>query len=137
KDRGRDRSELFDKQMRTEAVTRLRTEHDLHRALDRGELRLHYQAYVGVDGQRVIGAEALVRWEHPQRGLIPPMDFIPLAEETGSIIPLGRWVLNEGCRQLAQWRRDLPGLPADFCMGINLSPRQLTSPTIVEDVAMA
>jgi len=89
--------------MYTHAVAVLRTEMELRRALERGEFRLHYQPIVALAGDGLAGFEGLLRWEHPRRGLILPAEFLPLAEENGLMVPLGRWVLAEGCRQIAAW----------------------------------
>ena len=94
----------FDRQMHDEAVRRLTLENDLREAIARGQFVLHYQPIVSLNTGVPIGFEALVRWQHPERGMISPMEFIPLAEEIGMIIPLGYWVLAESCRQLAEWR---------------------------------
>jgi diguanylate cyclase (GGDEF)-like protein len=136
KERGRSRCELFDHDMRERAVARLETENDLRRALERGELRLDYQAFVDVDTQAVIGAEALVRWNHPRRGELSPEHFIGLAEETGLIRPLGSWVLHEACAQLARWCRN-EDWPKDFLLSVNLSPHQLSDPALLDDVTAA
>ncbi|MCA2216499.1 putative bifunctional diguanylate cyclase/phosphodiesterase [Jidongwangia harbinensis] len=103
-------------------VARLETEADLRRALEVGELTLHYQPTIDLTDSRVIGFEALVRWQHPTRGLIPPLDFIGIAENTGLIVPLGRWVLHEACRQAVAWSRDAGGRPVK--MAVNVSVRQ-------------
>ena len=134
KAKGRARCEVFDQEMRAAAIDRLETENDLRRALERGELRLAFQPTVDVATQHVVGAEALVRWQHPTRGLVDPASFIPLAEETGLIHPLGRWVLREACVQLAQWSEEL-GRHDQLSVAVNLSPHQLCDPEIVEQVA--
>jgi EAL domain-containing protein (putative c-di-GMP-specific phosphodiesterase class I) len=133
KARGRARCVVFDKPMRERAVARLEVENDLRRAIDRGELRVHYQPNIRMDGLATIGAEALVRWERPGRGLVGPADFIGLAEETGLIVPLGRLVLEEACRQVAEWMAD--GLVDEsFLMSVNLSPHQLCAPGVLDHV---
>ena len=135
KELGRARCDLFDAEMRARAVARLETENDLRRAIERGELRVHYQPNVSIDGGTVVGVEALVRWEHPRRGLVSPAEFIPLAEETGQIVPLGAWVLEEACRQLAIWTARGRMSPArDFAVSVNLSPHQLASRDLVDQV---
>jgi diguanylate cyclase (GGDEF)-like protein len=136
KERGRSRCELFDSEMRERAVARLETENDLRRALDRDELRLEYQVFVDVTTQAIVGAEALVRWDHPRRGLLGPDQFIGLAEETGLIRPLGTWVLNEACRQLARWTRS-EDWPSTFLLSVNLSPHQLSDPNLLTDITAA
>jgi diguanylate cyclase (GGDEF)-like protein len=134
KDGGRSRSEVFDQQMRSQAVDRLQIESDLRRAIERDELRLHYQPIVRTSDLRVVGTEALVRWQHPDRGLVPPLDFITVAEETGFIREIGLWVLDEACRQLAEWRAQ-PGLLGEgFEMAVNLSAHQVNDPDLVRDV---
>jgi diguanylate cyclase (GGDEF)-like protein len=109
---------------------------ELRRALDRGEFRLHYQPVMSLDDGRVVGVEALVRWQHPTRGMVPPCEFIPAAERTGLIVPLGRWVLRESCRQAAAWLAEL-GPDALQKVGPNVSARQLHDPDFVADVAAA
>ena len=121
KDQGRSRAELFDSGSHDRAVTHLRTGNELHRALERSELRLHYQPIVSLETGRITGFEALMRWEHPERGLVSPGDFIPLAEETGLIVPMGKWALEEACRQVTHWHAQ--GAP--ISISVNLSPRQL------------
>ena len=132
KELGRSRHEVFDEVMRIAAMERLETENALHRALQRSEITLHFQPEYSLADGRVTGFEALVRWEHPHRGLLGPDEFIPLAEETGLIIPLGEWILDQACAQLARWRAAHPG--ADLVMAVNLSARQLASPGLVDAV---
>jgi diguanylate cyclase (GGDEF)-like protein len=134
KERGRSRIELFDAEMRRRMVDRLEMERSLRTAIAAGELRLDYQPIVTFDDWRVTAAEALVRWEHPERGLVQPDEFIPLAEESGLILPLGRWVLTEACRQLAVWRAEGR---ADLRVTVNLSARQFADPELIDVVAEA
>jgi diguanylate cyclase (GGDEF)-like protein/PAS domain S-box-containing protein len=134
KERGKGRWELFDEIMRASARERLETENALHRALERGELRVHYQPVMSLRDQRCIGAEALVRWAHPDRGLITPEHFIDVAEETGLILPVGKWVIEEACRRSRQWRA-VRG--PSFVVSVNLSGRQLSNPELAEQVAAA
>ncbi|HEV2890722.1 MAG TPA: EAL domain-containing protein [Frankiaceae bacterium] len=129
KDLGKARYELFDERLRAHAVARLQTESALHEALERGQLRVHYQPEVDLLTGEIVAAEALVRWEHPDNGLVPPDDFIPLAEETGLIDQIGRWVLREACWQAARWRDARPG-GEPFVVWVNLSPRQLSSDVV-------
>ncbi len=131
KDHGRSRAELFDTGSHDRAITTLRTGNELHRALERSELRLHYQPIVSLETGRITGFEALMRWEHPERGMVRPDEFIPLAEETGLIVPMGRWALQEACRQVAWWH----SRGALLTMSVNLSPRQLTESTLTDDFA--
>jgi diguanylate cyclase (GGDEF)-like protein len=122
KELGRSRYELFDEASRQRAMERLELEAALRHAVDRSELRVHYQPKVSLsDGIGVIGFEALVRWEHPERGLIAPAEFIPLAEETGIVLAIGEYVLGEALRQIARWRLSKP----DVTVSVNLSARQL------------
>jgi diguanylate cyclase (GGDEF)-like protein len=111
------------------------TERALRQALAGGELRLHYQPKVALDTDRIVGAEALLRWQHPQRGMVAPLEFIPLAEETGLIVPIGAWVIEEACRQAARWRRSFPDRPV-LQVSVNVSARQF-GPGLVEVVAGA
>jgi EAL domain-containing protein (putative c-di-GMP-specific phosphodiesterase class I)/ActR/RegA family two-component response regulator len=127
-------SELFDDELRRRAMRRLTLQNELHRALDRDELVLHYQPQVALGAGGPTGVEALVRWRHPERGLVGPGDFIGVAEDCGLIVPLGRWVLREACAQLARWQR-AGGRMAALTMSINLSARQLAQPDLVDDVA--
>ena len=112
KQRGRARFELFDSAMRATAVKRLQTEAELRHAIERDELRLVFQPAIELESGRIVAAEALVRWQHPERGIVPPGDFIPVAEESGLIVPLGRWVMREAVRKAAHWRRLRQAVPA-------------------------
>lgn len=134
KDNGKGRWELFDEVMRATALERLETENALHRALDRGELRVHYQPVISLRDGRCIGAEALVRWAHPERGLLTPVQFIDLAEESGLIVPVGQWVIEEACRRSVAWQTR-HGAP--FLVSVNLSGGQLSSPELTRDVTAA
>ena len=136
KTKGKARFEIFEAQMHDAVVARLGLEAELRRAIDRHEFVIHYQPIVKLDTGEAIGAEALVRWQHPTRGLVPPMEFIPLAEETGLIVPLGGWILRTACSQLAQWQR-LRGGGEPFVMNVNLSSRQLVRDAIADEVAAA
>jgi diguanylate cyclase (GGDEF)-like protein len=136
KARGRARHALFDPTMHTRAVTRLAIEADLRRAIDNRQLELHYQPIKWLDGDQIVGVEALVRWRRPDGTLVPPAEFIPVAEETGLIHPIGRQVLHDACRQLARWRSDLPQA-AGLSMSVNVSARQLQDASLVEDVESA
>jgi len=125
---------VFGPEMGARAVARLALESELRRAVERDELVLHYQPKVRLATGQIEWLEALVRWRHPTRGLLPPADFIPLAEETGVIVPLGRWVLREACRQARTWQAASPGAPSPIVC-VNLSPRQFRSPDLVAQVA--
>jgi diguanylate cyclase (GGDEF)-like protein/PAS domain S-box-containing protein len=136
KERGRARYELFDEGMRGRAISRLRVENDLRRALERDELTLEYQPVVSLPDRTLVSVEALVRWEHPERGRISPLDFIPVAEENGLIEPIGRWVLDHACRQGARWYRDRPD-SAPISIAVNLSAIQVGSRGLADSVAAA
>ncbi|MDF2741119.1 MAG: Signaling protein ykoW, partial [Actinomycetia bacterium] len=129
--------ERYDPEMHTELVQRVQLESDLRRALEAGELFLQYQPTFDLGSGQLVGAEALARWNHPVRGLVPPTEFIPLAEASGLIRPLGAWVLREACRQAAEWQRNSPPRERPLTLNINLSGRQLQSPEVVDDVARA
>jgi diguanylate cyclase (GGDEF)-like protein/PAS domain S-box-containing protein len=124
KDHGRGRYELFDEAMRVRAIARLRVENDLRRALERDEFSLVYQPVVSLADREIVGVEALIRWNHPTLGLVSPLDFIPVAEESGLIGPIGDWVLEQACRQAAQWYPMRPDA-APFGMSVNLSAVQI------------
>jgi diguanylate cyclase (GGDEF)-like protein len=131
---GRGRQVVFDQGLRAEAVERLDTETALRRALDRRELRVHYQPIIALADDQVVGYEALLRWEHPQRGLLLPADFIRVAEETGLIVPIGAWVARQACGQLARWRAEGAD---DIWVAVNLSARQLGGEAVVADIDAA
>jgi diguanylate cyclase (GGDEF)-like protein/PAS domain S-box-containing protein len=137
KELGKARCEVFDSSMRERAVERLDLEGGLRHALDRGELQVLYQPLVELASGRIVGAEALLRWQHPERGLVVPPLFIPIAEQTGLIVPIGAWVLEEACRQAATWSRDKG---RELSIAVNVSPRQLASTEfagVVEDALAA
>ncbi len=133
KERGRGRYELVDELMRERAVDQLRTENDLRRALDRDELRVHYQPIISLATGVIGGFEALVRWEHPKRGLLSPAEFIPMAEESGLIVELGDRVLELACEQAARWRVEQSQTPVGI--SVNVSARQLADPEFPDRVA--
>jgi diguanylate cyclase (GGDEF)-like protein len=124
---------LFDREMHQQAMARLTLENDLRAAIANQQFVLHYQPIVSVARGTTIGFEALVRWKHPVRGMVPPSDFIPLAEEIGIIVPLGDWVLAEASRQLAEWRTRRPEF-ADISLSVNLSRKQLAAPDLVASI---
>jgi len=133
---GAERFAVFTRSMHHESLRRLQLETDLRQAVRRGEFRLVYQPIIGLDAGQVIGVEALVRWDHPTRGTIPPGDFVPVAERTGLIVPLGRYVLREACRQAATWIAEF-GPDALQKIAPNVSARQLHEPDFVAEVAAA
>jgi diguanylate cyclase (GGDEF)-like protein/PAS domain S-box-containing protein len=136
KEWGRNRIERFDATARASVVQRLRTGNDLHRALQRHEFRVEYQPVIALDRTRLVGFEALARWEHPDRGMITPEDFIGLAEETGLIVPIGYAVMQEAFTQVAEWcRRDDVLHVGGLTIAVNLSARQLAAPGLVGGVA--
>jgi diguanylate cyclase (GGDEF)-like protein/PAS domain S-box-containing protein len=134
KEHGRARYELFDELMRGRAIARLRVENDLRRALERNELRLDYQPVVSLPDCSIVSVEALLRWDHPERGVVAPSDFIPIAEENGLIEPIGRWVLHRACRQAARWYRDRPDA-APIGMSVNLSAVQVAKRGLTDTIA--
>ncbi len=131
---GGGRAVLFDADMNAEALARLDLEADLRQAVARGELRVYYQPEVDLATGVIVGIEALVRWQHPTRGVVLPATFLPLAEETGLIEPLGRWVLAEACRQARGWHDQHPARPP-LILSVNLSAHEFASPTLAADVA--
>ena len=133
KNGGRGRYEVFDRAMHLEAVEQLQIETDLRRAVERNELVLHYQPIVLLDTDEVYGFEALVRWQHPRHGLLQPLDFVPLAEETGMIVSIGWWVVRTACMQMREWMDRYP-LPHGFTVSVNLSSRQFAQPDLVDQI---
>ncbi|MGH2752167.1 MAG: putative bifunctional diguanylate cyclase/phosphodiesterase [Actinomycetota bacterium] len=133
KGKGKARYELFDPSMHTAALRRLETKSELKHAIERNEFVLHYQPIVSLNEGSLLGMEALIRWDHPQRGLVAPVEFIPIAEESGLVVSLGRWVLQEACRQARDWPINDP----EISLNVNVSPKQFQHPGMVEDVANA
>jgi len=134
KEAGKGRYQVFEPAMHDTALKRLELKADLQRAVDNGEFVLHYQPVIELETGRIEGLEALLRWMHPQRGMVPPLDFIPLAEETGLIVPIGRWVLREACMRARDLQRRFQTNPP-LHMAVNLSARQLQRPEIVGEIA--
>lgn len=132
KDRGRARLELFSGDLLARAEKRVQIESDLRGALREAQLFVEYQPQVRLKDGLVVGVEALVRWRHPDRGVISPTDFIPVAEDCGLIVKVGQYVLLESCRQLAEWKTQMPDRP--LAMTVNVSPRQLAEPTFVAEL---
>jgi len=130
KGRGKSRSELFTKEMREQVMERLELETDLRRAVQNDELTIHYQIISALKTNRVVGFEALVRWNHPQRGLLQPGEFIPFAEETGQIIAIDRWVMEKACMQLKEWQQTYANLEPIY-MSVNMTTSHLTHPDII------
>jgi diguanylate cyclase (GGDEF)-like protein len=136
KDHGKDQFAMFDPSMNQLPLERLQLETDLRHGLEHGEFRVFYQSIVELTTGRITGMEALVRWNHPRRGLVAPNQFIPVAEASGLIVPLGKWVLQEACRQAQLWRQQNP-LQPPLVISVNLSARQFQHASLVEDVAEA
>lgn len=135
KARGRACYEVFDKFMHARAVALLQLENDLRRAIERGEFEVYYQPIVSLKDDAIItGFEALVRWHHPERGLVSPEDFISVAEDTGQIIHLGKWVLEQSCRQMKQWQNQYPRY-RDLTLSVNLSGKQFLQANMVEQIS--
>ena len=133
KENGKSRYQLFEPAMHDTAIKRLELKAALQRALEHGEFELYYQPVIELETGALSGVEALIRWNHPERGVVPPLEFIPLAEETGLIVPIGRWVLEEACGRAVDLQRRYPSDPP-LHMAVNLSARQVARPEIVEDV---
>jgi diguanylate cyclase (GGDEF)-like protein len=124
KSQGPGRYTIFDRTMKADRVSRDKVEQRLRNANDNHEFELHYQPIISVGDERIVGVEALIRWQDPQRGMIPPIDFVPQLEETGLIVPVGEWVLEEACRQVTAWNKAFPKL-GSLRVSVNVSPRQL------------
>ncbi len=133
KENGKGRYQVFEPAMHNTALKRLELKADLQRAVENMEFVLHYQPVIVLETGKISGVEALVRWQHPQRGIVPPLEFIPLAEETGMIVPIGHWVLQEACRQAVGLQDGFPNDPP-LHMAVNLSARQIQRPEIVDEV---
>jgi EAL domain-containing protein (putative c-di-GMP-specific phosphodiesterase class I) len=133
KSRGKARFEIYEPSMHPDLVEQRELLDDLNGALERRELVLFYQPVVEMQTGTVVGAEALIRWQHPSRRIVPPSKFIPIAEQSGLILPIGRWVLQEACRQGALWRIRFPDR-SRFSMAVNVSARQLEEPAFVDEL---
>ncbi|HEY6241742.1 MAG TPA: EAL domain-containing protein [Burkholderiales bacterium] len=134
KEDGKNNYKFYSEDINVHSFEKLALETSLRRGLERNEFFLHYQAKLDLHTKRITGVEALVRWQHPDIGMVPPMQFIPLAEETGLIVPIGKWVLNTACAQNIAWQRE--GLPP-LSMAVNLSARQFADEDLVKDIAAA
>ncbi|OKL36337.1 sensor domain-containing protein [Domibacillus mangrovi] len=131
KENGKNNYQFFTKELDEKNAQKMKMERELHKALERGQFHLHYQPQFDLQSGHMLGVEALIRWEHPELGMVSPADFIPLAEETGLIIPIGKWVLQTACRQNKKWQE--AGFPA-IRVSVNVSVRQFTQPTFVNTV---
>jgi EAL domain-containing protein (putative c-di-GMP-specific phosphodiesterase class I) len=133
KERG-EKCALFDRDLRTRAVNIMKIESDLRGAVEREELRVFYQPIISLDTGRLAGFEALMRWQHPERGLVSPAEFIPVAEDTGLIVPMTIWILRAACTQLSRWRWQSPS-NRSLLVSVNLSGRHFTEPDLVQQVS--
>ena len=133
KENGKARYEMFDQGMHARAVSRLQLESDLRQAVENNEFTIHYQPIVALKTGRLAGFEALVRWNHPRLGIVSPADFVPVAEETGLIVPIGQWVLEEACKKVREWQVNSPGHRA-LSLSVNLSARQVAQPDLLERI---
>jgi predicted signal transduction protein with EAL and GGDEF domain len=133
KEHGRGGYEIFDEVMRSRVIEHMQIENDLRRAIQREELELHYQPVVKLRDGSVVAMEALLRWNHPERGLIGPLGFIPVAEESRLIVPIGRWVIEQACRQAAIWQQLNPDA-APVSVAVNLSARQIADPDLLSHI---
>lgn len=132
KARGKAQHEVFAVGMHEQVLGRMQLETDLRRAIEHQEFVLHYQPIVSLETGQIAGFEALVRWQHPQQGMIAPSEFIPVAEDTGLIVPLGRWILEAACRQMHNWHNLFPAVP--LLISVNLSPAQFVQPNLVQEI---
>ncbi|MEM6294233.1 MAG: EAL domain-containing protein [Myxococcota bacterium] len=133
KERGQDRHEVFDTKMRIDALTTLRLEVALRQAVEREEFELHYQPIVDLKSGSLVGFEALTRWRHPRRGIVSPGEFIPVAEQTGLIVPIGRWAIRTALEQLGRWQTAFPS-ERPLSMSVNLSGRQIADPRLLDEI---
>lgn len=136
KSKGKGRFEIFDTKIHSGALTLLQLEIDLRRAIENREFVLNYQPVFALNSEEIVGFEALVRWHHPIRGVVPPNDFIPIAEETGLILPIGRWVLREACQQMKKWQQQFPEAKS-LIMNVNLSARELEQKDLISQIKKA
>lgn len=134
KARGKACFEIFDADMHSKAIERLQLENDLRRAIDREEFRVHYQPIVSLETGCIVAFESLVRWEHPERGMISPIEFIPVAEETGMIVAIGDFVLRTSCQQLRAWQTSIPG-QSSLVISVNLSVKEFSKPNLIASIA--
>ena len=134
KSAGRAGYQVFDETMHRQAATRLQMQTEMRQGLERGEFALYYQPIINLKNGRLAGFEALVRWIHPQRGMVSPMEFIPAAEESNLILPLGQWILQESCRQLREWQIDNPAA-GDLTVSVNLSGKQFLQSDLADQIA--
>jgi diguanylate cyclase (GGDEF)-like protein/PAS domain S-box-containing protein len=137
KKRGKGQAAIYEQSMHADVYERLELKNDLLKAIEADELLVYYQPIIELATGSVLGFEALVRWQHPTRGMVSPGQFIPLAEDSGLIVPLGRWVLHTALGQLERWQAATPGHARPLTMSVNLSPRQLSDPHVVDDIAQA
>jgi EAL domain-containing protein (putative c-di-GMP-specific phosphodiesterase class I) len=133
KENGKARYEMFDHGMHARAVSRLQLESDLRQAVEQEEFCVYYQPIMALETGRLAGFEALVRWNHPRRGVVSPADFIPVAEETGLIVPIGQWVLEEACRKVREWQIASPS-HRSLSLSVNLSARQVAQPDLLDRI---
>jgi EAL domain-containing protein (putative c-di-GMP-specific phosphodiesterase class I) len=131
------RYEVFDTEMRAWVDAQRKTEIALRHGIERDEFELHYQPVVALESLEICGFEALVRWNHPYLGLLPPNEFVPVAEDSGLIVPMGEWILREAIRQSAQWQERAPSADRPIGVSINLSARQIAQPELVDVVRRA